>query len=117
MPFSDWLHEALRQPAQHIYLSEVEYTLQFDKFEILSALAFGHQVSPGWWFQIGAFALRRENEGLIIQEIKDSLTSLAYRCPMVQSGLFGDTPEECLSSIQNFEGFMADFRGRWGIFW
>ena len=33
VPFSDWLHEALRQPAQHIYLSEVEYTLQFDKFE------------------------------------------------------------------------------------
>ena len=113
VPFSDWLYETLRQPAQHIHLSEAEYSLQFDKFEILSALAFGHQeVQKGhtYWKPVGAFVYRHENEGLVTRELTDSITSLGNESPVVQSGLVGDTPEECLASMQEFQRVVSDAR-------
>ena len=106
---SDWLHDALRQPLKQLIPDDENYSFIFDKLEILIALGFGYRNEhQEYWVPLGAFYHREENEKRILAEIRKSISQSHDRSPFVQCGIFGETPEECLQSLKNFESFVSN---------
>lgn len=110
-PLSDRLHGVLRDPLRNVIPDDIRYSLIFDKFEILSALAFSRM---GQLRQMphGAFLYRRDNRLRIIEELEESVTSLGNLSPVVTSGIIGDTTSECVSSIEDFGRQSAELADR-----
>ena len=104
-PLNDWLHDALRQHAKRVIPSDDEYTLVFDKLEILIALGHAYRGSFNW-VPMGAFGYREENRNRILQEIEKSLSELNDESPFVRSGIFGETVERCSQSLAVFKEFL-----------
>ena len=104
---SDWLHDALRQPLKQLIPDDENYSFIFDKLEILIALGFGYRNKhQEYWVPLGAFYHRKENEECILAEITESVSQKQDRSPFVQCGIFGETPGECLQSLQHFKSFV-----------
>ena len=116
VPFSDWLHDALRHPARHLNISDDRYSFIFDKFELLVALGFMRQDEFGDWAPEGAFIHRVQNRRRILAEMRESISSLQNRSPFVECGVFGETSDDCLQLLQAFETFILQVAHRWGIF-
>ena len=109
VPLSDWLHKALRQPLQQLIPDDEKYSFVFDKLEILIALGFGYcNKRQPYWVPLGAFYHRKNNRERILAEIRESISQSHDRSPFVQCGIFGETSEECLQSLKNFESFVSD---------
>ena len=111
-PLNDWLHSVLRQPAKRVISSDDEYTLFFDKLEILIALGCAYRESSDW-APMGAFGYREENRSRTLQEIEKSISTLQEQSPFVSSGIFGETVEQCAQSLEIFKGFIAKVHWYW----
>ena len=105
VPLNDWLHDVLRQHARRVIPNDDEYTLVFDKLEILMALGYAYRGFSGWVPQ-GAFVYRNENRNRILQEIEKSLSELTNESPFVRSGIFGETVEDCRQNLAVFKEFL-----------
>jgi len=110
----DLLRESVHQSSP----SDEQFSLVFDRFEMLLALAFPrrHEGSH-YWSPLGMFLHRRENRIRILEEIKNSLSSLGRNSPLVSSGILDEDPAKSLRDIQEFEGFAARCAATWGIFY
>ena len=115
---SDWIHDALRQYLKPLIPDDDKYDLTFDKLEILIALGFGPVADPLYknWFPPGAFIYRSQNRERIITEFVESIWNSGVDSPFVQCRIFGDTPEECLKSLEDFKRLVTDNTQRRGIF-
>ncbi len=104
---SNWLHDALRQPLKQLIPDNENFSFIFDKLEILIALGFGYRNKhQEYWVPLGAFYHREENEKCILAEITESISQKQDISPFVQCGIFGETPEECLQSLEHFKSFV-----------
>ena len=90
----------------------------FDKMEILMALGYRYH-----WKRanrnprpfLGLFVYRTQNRIQILEEIEGSISTLQHESPFVRACIFGETPEECMASIEQFKEFLdepARFMGR-----
>ena len=113
VPLNDWIHVALRPYSEHIIPDFDQYTLVFDKLEMLMALSYLSYKHPKadwsserhYWAPAGAFVYRSPNSERILQEIEESLSTKQDRSPFVTCEVFGESPEECrqvLAALKNF---------------
>ena len=113
VPLSDWLHDALRQPLKQLIPNDEKYSLIFDKLEILIALGFGYlNELPRYWVPPGAFFYRWGNKQRILAEIRESISQSKDGSPFVRCGIFGETAEECLQSLEHLESFVSVWTGK-----
>ena len=116
VPLNDWMHETLRPYAERIIRDKNQYTLVFDKLEILTALSYAHH--RGEWSEShrvppGVFGYRPEKRVQILQEIGESLSKKQDESPFVTCGIFGETAEECKQGLEALEQFISKFTWRW----
>ena len=119
-PFSDWIQTAVRQYTAIITVSDEQHDLMFDKLEIMMALSFAyHEVKPlgRYWAPWGSFVYRHRNRDRILGEIVGSISTLKHESPFVSSGIFGESPGECVASIAQFKEFMLKVAQGMGIFY
>lgn len=118
---SDWIHDALRHHFKQLIPSNQRYSLTFDRLEILIALAYSHLQNHSDLFPIGAsvyrgaFLYRLHNTRRILQEIRESITNSGLTSPYVSSGIFGESPEECLNLRTDFISFVSEVARTKGI--
>ncbi len=118
VPLNDWIHDALRPYSEHIIPDSAQYTLFFDKLEILMALSYlGYEHrEAGWsrerdyWAPAGAFAYRSPNREQVLQEIEESVSTQEFRSPFVASAVFGQTPEQCQEVLTAFEELLWELK-------
>ena len=114
-PLNDWLHDTMRESLRALVPDDDRYTWDFDRFEILLALAcaYRREMTLGrYWAPPGAFAHRHGNRIRIFKEISDSLDDAGDASSFVRTGIFGKTAVDCktgLSELENFVGLL-----RWG---
>ena len=65
------------------------------------------------WVPPGAYIYRRVNRSRIVTEFTESISTSGNESPLVQSGIFGDTPEDCLKSLKDFEDYVTTFGRRY----
>ena len=119
-PLSDWIQAAVQQYMSNTAHNSEQYDLLFDKLEILMALSCAHHYrrAEGWyWAPIGSFVHRSKTRERILREIEGSVSTLQRESPYVRSGIFGEAPEECAVSIQQFKEFIRKVAQSMGIFW
>ena len=111
----DWVHNALRQPFKALIPDDDKYDLTFDKTEILIALEFRALEKEFYegWVPPGAYIYRRGNRIRIVTEFTESISTSGNESPLVQSGIFGDTPEDCLKSLKDFDDSVKTFGRRY----
>ena len=112
-PMNDWIHDALRTHVQRIIPNKEQYTLIFDKFEILITLNYLYRCDQsgesdwGPFAPIGAFGYRYEGGNRIVEEIGKSLVENREESSYVKSGIFGGTTEECIQAMTKLNKFIA----------
>ena len=108
-PLNDWIHDSLQTVASIVIPGKPQFTLAFDKLEVLIALAFAHRGESfiDGWMPVGAFHYRHENLNRIMQEIRDSIANSGSRSEFVRSGIFGDTVDECEENVQGLKEFLS----------
>jgi len=108
VPMNDWLYNTLRNYFKRMIPNDNQYTLQFDKLEILMALSHGHHSEPilgRYWAPPGSYGWRHRNREQVINEIKEYILREGDKSWYVKSGIFGDTIVECTQSLTNFLEF------------
>ena len=118
VPLSDWVHDALRPSLNSLVPMDDKYTFIFDELEILIALGFGALELPrgNYWAPVGAFIYRSQNRERILANFTDSISDLGVESPLVQSGIFGASPEACCESLEKLESFVPAVASERGIF-
>ena len=112
-PLNDWIHETLRSYAKCIIPDDKQFTLVFDKLEILMALSYiANDANGGYWAPPGAFGYRFENSARVFQEIKESLSTQQAKSRFIKCAIFGDTVKDCEQSLAALEAFIAKLRWR-----
>ena len=107
-PLNDWIHESLRSYAKRIIPDDKQFTLVFDKLEILMALShIANDANEGYWAPPGAFGYRFENSARVFQEIKESLSTQQAKSRFIKCAIFGDTVKDCEQSLAALEAFIA----------
>ena len=112
-PLNDWIHDVLRTHTERIIPDNKRYIRVFDKLEILIALGCAYRDNhepERYWAPPGAFGYRSENRDRIFKEIGQSLSALQNESPYVESGIFGETAEECKQGLANLEAFIPKLR-------
>jgi hypothetical protein len=120
VPLNDWVHRTLRQYLSEAIRNDEQYDFMFDKLEVLLALSFAYQERRPegiYWAPLGAFLYRTQNRNHILEEFQGSISTLQNDSPFVKCGIFGLTPEECMSSIEHFKDFAIRAARQFGIFW
>ena len=116
-PLNDWMQVVLREYLRDIVYSSEQYDLLFDRLEILIALSFAYHEKrpPGfYWAPLGPYIYRNQNKIQILEEIEKSILMLQSESPFVKSGIFGEIPEECITSLNQFKEFADDVaRAMW----
>ena len=122
-PLSDWIQATLRQYMSNTIFNSKQYDLVFDKLEILMALSYARhddEKAGPWsryWIPLGSFVHRSRSRERVIGEMEESISTLQHESPFVRSGIFGETPEECAVSIQQFKAFVRTVAQELGIFY
>ena len=107
-PLSRWVHIALREYLNPLIPDDERYDLIFDQLEILTSLGFAHLENEplvAKWFPFGTFLLRPENGQRVLNQFSESISDTGVQSPWVQSGIFGDSPEQCEESLLFFKTF------------
>ena len=118
LALNQWIFDLLRDSMRQIAPSDEQYSLIFDRFEILLALAFPRRhEGRHYWNPLGMFLYRRGNRIRILDEVKNSLSSLGRDSPLVSSGILDENPAKCLQDIEEFERFNARCAESWGVFY
>ena len=122
-PFSEWIQTAVWQYMSNIIFNSKQYDLAFDKLEILMALSYAFhddkKAEPWYryWTPLGSFVYRSQTRERVIREIEGSISALQHDSPFVRSGIFGETADECMASIQQFKAFVLSAAQSMGIYW
>lgn len=122
-PFSEWIQTAVWQYMSNIIFNSKQYDLAFDKLEILMALSYAFhddgKAEPWYryWIPLGSFVYRSQTQIRILREIEESIATRQHESPFVRSGIFGDAPEECAESIQQFKEFVLKAAQQMGFFY
>ena len=59
---------------------------------------------------------RTQNRMQILEEIAGSISTLQRESSFVRSGIFGETPGECMVAIEKFKEFVDAAAQSWGFF-
>ncbi|MEJ8676217.1 hypothetical protein [Chromobacterium amazonense] len=109
-PLSEWLLERLASQLERRFSSTKAYELAFDRFELVSALAYGANANPsqyfGYWAPPGGFGYRHSNREQIISSLRSQLAKDGDNSPFVTSNLFGVTADECGKQLDALEAFI-----------
>ena len=120
VPLNDWLHDTLRPYLNSTISISSQFDLVFDKLEILLSLSCVYQQakSDRWsWAPAGSFIYRSENRKQILEEIESSISDHQGESSFVKCGIFGETPEICKASIEQFKDTIGRSAKNMGIFW
>ena len=110
----DLLRESMRQIAP----SDEQYSLIFDRFEVLVALAFPRLYEGRhYWTPLGMFLYRRGNRIRILDEIETSISSRGRESPFVSSRILDENPAQCLQEIEEFKSFAARCAESWSVYY
>lgn len=112
-PLNDWLHNVLRVHTKRLIPNESRYTLVFDKLEILMALGYAchaKRANDRYWAPPGAYGYRSDNRARVLQEIRDTVSSMGDQSPFVISGIFGDSADACDHALSAFSEFVQGLR-------
>jgi hypothetical protein len=113
-PLNNRLHDLLLGLVGRQFPSSAAYSACFDRLEILIALAYGRYrlkaEGHGYWAPPGRFGWRNDSRAQIVEELRASITSKGNSSPYVSSGLIGQTSDEALANLKNFEEFVPKFR-------
>ena len=104
-PLNDWLYRELRQYTKRLIPNDERYRLIFNKLEILMALGCAHKTKPHYVVPTGVFMHQHQYEKTlrIIDEIKNSISTLKDDSPFVKSGIFGEIHEVCITFLDNID--------------
>ena len=122
-PLSEWIQTAVGQYMSNIIFNSKQYDLVFDKLEILMALSYAYhddEKAERWYSYrtpLGSFVYRSQTRKRILREIEESIATRQHESPFVRSGIFGDAPEECAESIQQFKKIVPEAAQQMGIYW
>ncbi len=109
-PLNQWICKELESHSQHIIPNIEQYSLAFDKLEILMAL--NSLIYENYLCNSGLFYYRSENRKIIIQEIKESLNTFGNESPLVTCNIFGNTVNSCQNQLVSLEQEVENFRYR-----
>ena len=101
-PLNDWVQRTLRRFTKGIIPNDDQYTLIFDKLEILISLNAWHNsnLSQTWLRPLGPFVYRYDTSWeQILPEIEGSLLYLRDESPYVKANLFGSSAENCWRNL------------------
>ena len=102
LPLNDWVQRTLRHSTKGIIPDDDQYTLIFDKLEILISLNAWHYSSPDqtWLSPFGRFMYRHTTSWEhVLPEIEGSLLSLRDESPYVKANFFGSSAENCWRNL------------------
>ena len=112
-PLSDWIHDALRLPAQRILHDNTRFTRVFDELEILIAVAagrvqewLGHYTAP-----VCSCYWRGKSYSRIMEFIRDSVEEEKSESVYVRSQIFGDDWKECHDRLEDLDDFVGSIGG------
>ena len=111
-PLNDWVHITLRHCTKGIISDDVQYTLIFDKLEILISLNAWHNsnLSQTWLRPLGRYMYRYKTSWeQILPEIEGSLLNLRDESPYVRANLFGSSPENCWRNLFAWYNWLSTF--------
>ena len=111
-PLNDWVYRTLRNYTKGIIPDDDQYTLIFDKIEILISLnSFSHSSPDKTWLRPrGCFIYRYETSWeQILPEIEGSLLNLRDESPYVKANLFGSSAENCWRNLFAWYKWLSDF--------
>ena len=115
LPINQGMFETLWPHAREVVSSESEYSLVFDRLEVLLALHCSHRKgsSPELFAVVppGLFVFRPEKYRRWLQDIRGSLSGRREESPFVTAKLFGETVEQCERALTLLEEV------RWGFGW
>ena len=101
-PLNEWMYETLKQFSKKEFPDEEQYHTSFVKLEIFISLSTVYQPKPTWMGSArGTFLYRDETSWNVLQEIKQSISSLGDESPVVKAEIFGKTAETCKEHIEN----------------
>jgi len=106
---SEWLRNALREPAKRVIVDDGRYDYLFDFFEMLIALAYAQvskEKSPSqYWVPTSHYVHRLDSRRRVFAEIRASILAHASRSPFVVAGVFGRDAAELEANLIALEGF------------
>jgi hypothetical protein len=114
-PLNDWIHDALYKQIGSEFPSKEEFTLCFDRIEIMIALvfgAYGASASRGH-FPLGGYGYRYENFEIIMAEFEGSINSLGATSPFIESEIFGGSIASANENIGLFKAFTSEQTRLW----
>ena len=111
-PLNTWVYRTLRNYTEGIFPDDDQYTLIFDKLEILISLNAWRNSNPSqtWLRPLGPFVYRYETSWeQILPEIEGSLLSLEDESPYVRANLFGSSAEKCWHDLFAWYKWLSTF--------
>ena len=109
-PLNDWVHMTLRHYTKGVIPDDGQYTLIFDKLEILISLnAYVHSAPKETWLRPwGPFMYRYATSWeQILPEIEGSLLYLKDESPYVKGNLFGSSAENCWRNLFSWYNWLS----------
>ena len=108
LPLNEWMYETLRQYTQRDIPDEEQYEANFVKLEILMSLSTAYHPKHIWMgSSYGTFMYRYETTWDVLQEIKESISTLGDVSPFVIADIFGKTAEACIQHLANLEMWIS----------
>ena len=111
-PLNDWVQKTLRHFTLGISPDDDQYTLIFDKLEILISLNSWHNSNQTqtWLRPLGCFMYRYETSwNCILPEIEGSILRLRDESPYVKANLFGLSAEDCWRHLFAWYNWLSQF--------
>lgn len=115
LPVNDWLFDLFRSISGRTLTGEEQYTMNFDRLEVLMALGAGSRIESlrgHYWAPPGCFCFRPQGLKRILPEIRQSLQDEENESPYVKSGIFGSTREQCEAEIEKLTSFLLKLKWR-----
>ena len=111
--FNDFAYKVLFSSGLRLGLDEQQYTLDFDRLELLMALNMLQHPNPVARYPRPVRCLNSQNWDRLLEEIKVSLSEQIEESPYVRSGIFGRTARECLILVDRYRQALEPHRPQW----
>ena len=103
LPLTTWVSGVLGPPALQVVPDSATYSVAFDRFEMLLALYCAHRATAGppmSGVPRGAFGFHWDDYESLSNEFAESVAGLGRESPLVASGIFGTTVQECENALR-----------------
>ena len=108
LPLNEWMYETLQKCFKREVPDEEQFETIFVKLEILISLNTAYQPKPIWMGNAyGTFMYRYETTWNVLQEIKQSISTLNNDSPFVIADIFGKTTETCIQHLADLEMWIS----------